>query len=88
VIWTKRRVRNWKQTGVRPAVAVWTPAQLGQFLASIRSHRLFAVLHLIAIRGLRRGEACGLKWDDLDLEEGLACISRQVQEGPDGRLRR
>jgi integrase len=87
VVWTKRRVAEWKRTGIRPAVAVWAPAQLAQFLASIGSHRLFAVFHLIAMRGLRRGEACGLKWEDLDLDEGLAYLSRQVQEGPDGRLR-
>jgi integrase len=87
VVWTKRRVKEWKRTGIRPTVAVWTPSQLAQFLASIRSHRLFAVFHLIAMRGLRRGEACGLKWEDLDLDEGLAYLSRQIQEGPDGRLR-
>ena len=87
VVWTKRRVKEWKRTGIRPAVAVWTPAQLAQFLASVGSHRLFALFHLIAMRGLRRGEACGLKWEDLDLDEGLAYLSRQVQEGPDGRLR-
>ena len=87
MVWTKRRVREWKQTGIRPAVAVWTPAQRAQFLSFTGSHRLFAVFHLIAMRGLRRGEACGLMWDDLGLEEGLAYIVRQVQEGPDGRLR-
>jgi integrase len=70
VVWTKRRVREWQQTGIRPAVAVWTPAQLAQFLASIASHRLFAVFHLIAMRGLRRGEACGLRWEDLDWTKG------------------
>jgi integrase len=86
VVWTKRRVEEWKRTGIRPAVAVWTPAQLAQFLASIGSHLLFAAFHLIAMRGLRRGEACGLKWEDLDPDEGLAYLSRQVQEGPDGRL--
>jgi integrase len=87
VVWTKRRVKEWKRTGVRPAVAVWTPEQLAAFLAFIGSHRLFAVFHLIAMRGLRRSEACGLKWEDLDLDEGLAYLSRQIQEGPDGRLR-
>lgn len=71
VVWTKRRVKEWKRTGVRPAVAVWTPAQLARFLASIAGHRLFAVFHLIAMRGLHRGEACGLRWEDLDLDEGL-----------------
>jgi len=87
VVWTKRRVEEWKRTGARPAVAVWTPAQLAEFLASIAAHRLFAAFHLIAMRGLRRGEACGLRWDDLDLDEGLAYISRQVQHGANGRLR-
>jgi hypothetical protein len=59
VVWTKRGVEEWKRTGIRPAVAVWTPAQLAQFLASIGSHRLFAVFHLIAMRGLRRGRRAG-----------------------------
>jgi integrase len=49
--------------------AVWTPAQLAEFLSSIASHPMCAPYHLIAMRGLRRGEACGLRWDDVDLDE-------------------
>jgi hypothetical protein len=48
-----------------------------QFLASIGSHRLFALFHLIAMHGLRQGEACGLVGGP-DLDEGLAYLSRQV----------
>jgi integrase len=33
------------------------------------------------------GAACGLVWDDLDLDEGVAYISRQLQQGADGQLR-
>ncbi|HEX9540972.1 MAG TPA: site-specific integrase [Streptosporangiaceae bacterium] len=40
---------------------------------------MFAAYQLIALRGLRRGEACGLRWADLDLDAGLAYITRQVQ---------
>ena len=87
VVWTKRRVEQWRRTGQRPVVAVWTPAQLAEFLSSIAGHPMFAAYHLIAIRGLRRGEACGLTWDDLDLDEGIAYISRQLQQGADGELR-
>ena len=32
VVWTPRRVKEWKRTGQRPAVAVWTPVQTAQFL--------------------------------------------------------
>ncbi|MEU8804615.1 hypothetical protein ACN3XK_72250 [Actinomadura welshii] len=33
-------------------MAVWTVAQTARFLNGIRSHRLYAVYHLIVLRGL------------------------------------
>lgn len=67
-------------TGQRPAVAVWTAAQTAQFLHAIGSHRLYAAYHLVALRGLRRGEAAGLRWRDVDLDAGVATISQQLQQ--------
>jgi integrase len=87
VVWTKRRVQEWRRTGERPVVTVWTPAQLAEFLSSVAGHPMFAAYHIMSMRGLRRGEACGLVWDDLDLDEGVAYISRQLQQGADGQLR-
>jgi integrase len=87
VVWTKRRVQEWRRTGERPVVAVWTPAQLVQFLSAIAGHPMFAAYHIMSMRGLRRGEACGLVWDDLDLDEGIAYISRQLQQGANGQLK-
>jgi integrase len=66
-------------------VAVWTAVQTAQFLHQIRDHRLYAAYHLIALRGLRRGEAAGLRWCDLDLDGGAAVISQQLQQY-DGRV--
>jgi len=37
---------------------------------------LFALWWLIALRGLRRGEACGLRWTEVDLDNGLQFICR------------
>jgi integrase len=37
------------------------------------------VFHLIALRGLRWGEACGLRWEDLDLDYAELRVVRQVQ---------
>jgi hypothetical protein len=79
VVWTRRRIRDWQRTGIRPPVAVWTTAQTRLFLKFIAGHRLYAAYHLTALHGLRRGEACGLRWADLDLDAGLAYISRQLQ---------
>lgn len=63
----------------RPSpVMVWTPHQTGRFLQRARTHRLYALYHLIAFRGLRRGEACGLRWPDLDLTGGIATVRWQI----------
>ena len=80
VVWTPARVEHWQRTGERPAVAVWTAAQTAQFLGCIQDHRLYAAYHLIALRGLRRGEAAGLRWRDVDLDGKTATVSQQVQQ--------
>jgi len=85
VVWSPCRVEQWRRTGERPPVAVWTAAQTAQFLHSITGHRLYAAFHLIALRGLRRGEAAGLRWCDIDLGGKTAIISQQLQQY-DGRL--
>jgi integrase len=80
VIWTTARIADWQQTGRRPAVAVWTPAQTAAFLNSARDDRLYALWHLIALRGLRRGEAAGLRWRDIDLDTATILICQQLQQ--------
>jgi integrase len=65
----------------RPASAemsVWTPAQLRQFLDSVRTDRLFAAWLLAATTGMRRGELLGLRWTDVDLDRGTVSI-RQIR---------
>jgi integrase len=79
VVWTEERVAQWQLDGQRPPVAVWTAAQTAQFLTAIRDHRLYAAYHLIALRGLRRGETAGLRWCDVDLDGKTLTISQQIQ---------
>jgi len=78
VVWTDDRVAEWRVTGQRPKVAVWTPQQTGAFLDHAAGDRLYALYLLIAFRGLRRGEAIGLPWTDVDLDRELLTISQQV----------
>jgi integrase len=54
------------------------------FLEAVRrSGKRFEALYVLAITtGLRRGEALGLRWDDLDLERGTLRVGRAlVREG-------
>jgi hypothetical protein len=60
VVWTSDRIAQWERTGERPTVAVWTAQQTACFLRAVTGLRLYAAYHLIALRGLRRGEAAGL----------------------------
>ena len=65
----------------RPSpVMVWTPAQTQVFLTAARRHRLFAMWRLITTRGLRRGEACGLRRPDTDLDTATTTIRWQITQ--------
>lgn len=79
VVWTEERVEAWRRDGTRPVVAVWTAAQTAAFLRSIKDHRQYALFHLVALRGLRRAEVCGLRWEDFDLDRAELRVARQVQ---------
>jgi integrase len=59
---------------------VWTPAQTMIFLEAARRHRLHALRRLIATRGLRRGEGCGLRRPDTDLGTALSTIRWQITQ--------
>ena len=55
---------------------VWSAEQLVAFLAHVADDRLFALWRVLAMTGMRRGEALGLQWDDLDMEGGRLTIRR------------
>ncbi|UWZ37045.1 site-specific integrase [Dactylosporangium roseum] len=79
LIWTDQRVAEWRRTGHIPSpVMVWTAEQTGAFLDHIIDDPLYAMYHLIALRGLRRGEACGLHRADLDLDALTLTVRHQV----------
>jgi integrase len=77
LVWTAHRTREWRRTGQRHSVAVWTATQVAEFLRFADDNRLYAMWWLIALRGLRRGEAAGLRWVDVDLDERVVMISQQ-----------
>lgn len=89
VVWTDSRIAQWEADGSRPAVAVWTTEQLTAFLTAVVDDPLYPLWWLVALRGLRRGEAAGLRWSDIDLDRRQLTVTiqrttvgYQVIEGP------
>jgi integrase len=76
-VWTEHRVRRLHKTGERFPVAVWTVELLAGFLRFVADDRLYAMWWLIALPGLRRGEAGGLRWVDVETTAGLPGDSRE-----------
>ncbi|MEV8504588.1 site-specific integrase [Actinoplanes sp. NPDC051475] len=82
LVWTEHRVAQWRSDGQRPPVAVWTPSQLAEFLEFAADDPLYPLWWLIALRGLRRGEAAGLRWHDIDLDRRhLVIVSQRTTVG-------
>jgi integrase len=65
-----------KQSSEHAERPVWSAEQLGGFLAHVADDRLFALWRLLIMTGLRRGEALGLQWADVDMEAGAVSIRR------------
>jgi integrase len=59
-----------------------------RFLQAAEADRLYAFFAVLVGLGLRRGEACGLKWSDIDLRNGVLKVRRQVKREPvDGTVK-
>ena len=57
--------------------AVLTAPQLSAYLMAARRCRAWPLLLLMATCGLRRGEALGLQWSDIDANSGILHVRRQ-----------
>ena len=51
-------------------------SQVGVLLQAVDDSRYATVLKLIAATGLRAGEACGLRWEDVDLDDGTLRVRK------------
>lgn len=60
-------------------------SQLNRFLEAIQGEPYWHDFFYVEVMtGLRRGEICGIKWSDIDFNEGTLCIKRSVSTKEDG----
>jgi integrase len=63
----------------------WSAGQLHAFLETAREHRHSALWWILGTTGMRRGEALGLRWSDVDLDKGLIKVQRALVTGDGGK---
>lgn len=65
----------------RHEIQAWTAQELGDFLAYVRENdeqRLYPLWLLMATTGVRRGEALGLRWQDVNLDKARISIRQTL----------
>jgi integrase len=63
----------------RSEMKVWTPDETDTFLISTRQHPAHALYMLALTTGMRQGELLGLKWGDVNLDDGKLAVRRALQ---------
>jgi len=58
--------------------STWSADELKRFLDFVQDDKLYPLWLLLATTGMRRGEALGLRWCDLELGHGEAAIRQTV----------
>ncbi|CAI3637098.1 site-specific integrase [Clostridium neonatale] len=67
-----------KQKLEKPKIEFWNKEEIDFFLNEIKEHYLYTPIFLDVLTGLRIGELCGLRWCDVDLENGFIEVNSQV----------
>jgi integrase len=68
----------------RPNFMPLDPVEIQTLLAAMRGDPLEALFLLTLTCGLRRGEVCGIRWSDLDLEHATLHLQGQMVREPKG----
>ena len=61
-----------------PEMRIWSAAELTRFLATLDGHPMETCIWLLANTGMRRGEALGLRWRDIDFDHSRLSIVQTV----------
>ena len=70
----------------RSELATWTADEVRAFLDAVGDDRLMPAYRLLAATGMRRGEALGLRWSDVDLDGARVVVDRSLTLRPGRRL--
>lgn len=58
----------------------WTPDEIARAVQAAHGQLVYLPLMLAGWCGLRRGEVCGLRWDDIDFKAGTVSVCRSLEQ--------
>lgn len=70
----------------KPHIKAWSRHELDRFLRFVENDPLYPLWHLMAMTGLRRGEALAIRMQDLDLASQRLVIRQNLVHVQGGRL--
>ena len=62
----------------RKPARTWDPTQVVRFVEATADDRYGLLFRLVLLRGLRRGEACGLRWSDVEDDGRALTVNRTM----------
>lgn len=75
-----------KPTRARKETIVWSSEQAAYFLEFIKDHPFYIAFVLFFTYGMRRGEILGLRWQDIDFENGFIHVRQQIYRLNDKKI--
>jgi len=69
-----------KPKSSKSTLQVYDQDQLDKLLIAIKEMTTYIPVMLASTTGMRLGEICGLRWQDIDLENGFIQLKEQLQE--------
>lgn len=62
----------------KPKIEYWNQKEVTFFLNYIKNTYLYTPIFIDILTGLRIGELCGLRWCDVDLQNGIITVNHQL----------
>ncbi len=72
---------------VKQEMKVLDSAQLDRLLTAAEGRTCYAAILLAVSTGMRLGEICGLKWEDVDMDGGFLSVRRSLEYAGAGEVR-
>lgn len=65
---------------------IYTEEQFIELLDKLEGHRMEAIILIAGMCGLRRGELLGLTWEDIDLDNGILSVRKNIVPTSNGNV--